>query len=143
MTARMTIARCRRGSMLVEVAMGSVLLVILMTVAVNVVRVAAHERGAAERRQRAVVEAGNVMERITAYAFDDVTLEQARRIALSESARRALPGSELTLDVTTIDGAADRAAKRITLRLRWHDRAGMWEAPVRLTSWIERRRAGS
>ncbi len=129
--------------MLVEVAMGTVLLIIIMTIAVNVMRVAAHERGAAERRQRAVLEAGNVMERITAFAFDEVTPEQARRITLAESARQALPGSELTLDVTTIDGAVDRTAKRITLRLRWHDRAGMWEAPVRLTSWIERRRAGS
>ena len=98
--------------------MATVVLMIIMTVAIKILGFAAHERGAADRRQRAVLEAGNVMERITAYSFDEVTSESVRRIALPESAREALPGSELALDVTTIDRALDRAAKRITVRLR-------------------------
>jgi hypothetical protein len=129
--------------MLVEVTMASVILMVLMSVAIKVVGFVAHERGAASRRQRALVEAGNAMERITAYSFDQVTPEEAKRIVLPESARHALPGSELTVDVTTVDRPADRAAKRITVRLRWRDRAGNWEAPIRLTSWMERRRARS
>jgi hypothetical protein len=142
MTARSTKGK-RRGSLLVEVSMAMVVLMIIMSVAIKILGFAAHERGAADRRQRAVLEAGNVMERITAYSFDEVTPESVRRIALPESAREALPGSELALEVTTIDRARDRAARRITVRLRWRDRAGQWEAPVRLTSWIERRRARS
>jgi hypothetical protein len=142
MTARSTRAM-RRGSMLVEVTMGTVMLVLIMSVTIKLLGFVAHERGAAERRERALLEAGNVMERITAYSFDEVTPEQAGRISLSELARHALPGSELAVDVAATDRAAGRAAKRITIRLRWRDRAGQWEAPVRLTSWIEPRRARS
>jgi Tfp pilus assembly protein PilV len=142
MTARST-KRNRRGSLLVEVSMATVVLMIIMTVAIKILGFAAHERGASDRRQRAVLEAANVMERITANSFDEVTSESVRRTALPKSVLEALPGSELALDVTTIDRAADRTAKRITVRLRWRDRGGQWEAPVRLTSWIERRRARS
>jgi Tfp pilus assembly protein PilV len=138
-----TTTRRRRGSLLVEVTIGTVLLAIIMTVTVQVLGFAAHERGAAERRQRALLEAGNLMERITAYSFDEVTAERVRRITLSESARQALAGAELAIDVAAINHAADDAAKRISVRIRWHNRAGLWEGPVRLTSWINRRRAGS
>ena len=82
------------------------------------------------------------MERITAYPFDEVTPELARRITLSPSARQSLPDSELAVDVTASEPAAGRSAKRIAIRLRWRGRDGEWVAPVRLTSWIERRRPG-
>ena len=77
MIGRSTRAR-RRGSLLVEVAMATVLLMIAMTLTVKVLGFVALERRACERRQRAMLEVANLMERITAYPFDEVTPELAK-----------------------------------------------------------------
>ena len=58
------------------------------------------ERRAAEQRQRAVLEVANVMERITAYPFEEVTPDLTRRITLSTTAGRSLPDSDLSVEVS-------------------------------------------
>jgi hypothetical protein len=123
--------------------MATVLLMIVMTLAVKILGIVALERRQAERRQRALVEVANTMERITAHPFLDVTPELARRTTLSETAQAALPDSELSVDISDAKVGDSRIAKRIAIRLRWRGRSGEWEAPVRLTSWIEARRARS
>ncbi len=122
--------------------MATVLLVVAMTLTVKVLGWAAHDRRTAERRERAVVEAANVMERISAQPFEQLTPELAGRVTLSEAARESLPGAELAVDLQSGDGTgpAGLAAKRIAVRLRWRGRSGSWEAPVRLTSWKFARR---
>jgi Tfp pilus assembly protein PilV len=137
------VRRKRRGSLLAEVAMATVILMIAMSLTVKVLGWVALERRAAERRQRALMEVANVMERIAAYPFDEVTPELTRRITLSTTAGQSLPESDLSVDVTNSDPGAGRSAKRIAVRLRWKGRSGEWEAPVRLTSWLERRRPAS
>jgi len=137
------IGRKRRGSLLAEVTMATVMLVIAMSLTVKVLGWVALERRAAERRQRAVLEVANVMERITAYPFEEVTPDLTHRITLSTTAGQSLPESDLVVEVTNSDPAAGRSAKRVSIRLRWKGRSGEWEAPVRLTSWIERRRPAS
>jgi len=133
----------RRGSLLAEVAMATVLLMIAMTLTVKVLGSVALERRASERRQRAVLEVANLMERITAYPFEEVTGDLAGRMALSPAARQSLPDSELAVGVVGSEPGAGRSAKLIAIKLRWRARDGEWEAPVRLTSWIERRGEGS
>jgi hypothetical protein len=126
--------------MLAEVAMATAILMIAMSLTVKVLGWVALERRAAERRQRAVLEVANVMERITAYPFEEVTPDLTRRIRLSTTTGQSLPDSDLSVEVTNSDPGAGRSAKRIAIRLRLKGRSGEWEAPVRLTSWIERRR---
>jgi Tfp pilus assembly protein PilV len=129
----------RKGSLLAEVTMAAVLLMIAMTLTVKVLGYVALERRASERRQRAVLEVGNLMERITAHPFDMVTADLAGQTTLSPAARQSLPDSELKVDVAETKPGAGRSAKRIAITLRWRGTTGEWEAPVRLTSWIERR----
>jgi Tfp pilus assembly protein PilV len=133
----------RRGSLLVELAMAGVLLTIAMTLTVKVLATVATERRASERRQKALFELANLMERITAYPFEQVTPELAKQMTLSPSARQSLAGSDLAVDVAAGEPGPGRSAKRIALKLRWRVPGGEWSAPVRLTSWIERRRQGS
>jgi hypothetical protein len=143
--ARFGLLRRRAGSMLAELAMTIVLLIIAMTLVVKVLGWVAHERRAADRRERAVMEVANLMERITAQPLDEVTQEWARRLPLSEAARQSLPGSELAVEIDGSAGLGPRPvpAKRIAIRLRWRGSSGEWDAPVRLTSWIHARRKGS
>jgi hypothetical protein len=132
--------RKRRGSLLVEVAMATVLLMIAMTMTVRVLGWVASERRSSERRQRAVLEVSNVMERITAYPFEEVTPDLARRITLSDAARALLPDSELSVGVVDCPSEEGLAARRIAIRLRWRGSSGLWDRPVRLCSWISRRK---
>ena len=130
----------RRGSLLVEVGMATVMLLIGMTLTVKVMGYVGHQRRAAEHRQRAVQEVANAMERLTAYPYEEVTAERARTLSISQTAVQSLPDAELAVDVNESQPGAGRSAKRIAIRLRWRNRSGEWEAPVRLTTWIERRR---
>jgi Tfp pilus assembly protein PilV len=133
----------RRGSLLAEVAMATVMVMIAMTLTVKVLGYASLQHRAAEHRQRAELEAANVMERITADPYEAITVERARQAALSAASRATLPGAELVVDVAEDSPGAGRSAKRIAVRLRWRGRSGEWEAPVRLTTWVERRRTAS
>jgi Tfp pilus assembly protein PilV len=130
----------RRGSLLAEVAMATVMLLIGMTLTVKVMGYVGLQRRTAEHRQRAVQEVANAMERLTAYPFEEVTTERARALSISRSAVQSLPDPELTIDVNESQPGAGRSAKRIAIRLRWRNLAGEWDAPVRLITWIERRR---
>jgi hypothetical protein len=130
----------RRGSLLPELAMAGAMLTIAMTLTVKVLGYAGLQRRSADQRQRAILEVANIMERITAEPFDDITAERARRLSISPGAAGSLPGAALAVEVAEEQPAPDRPAKRIAVRLRWRDRSGEWKAPVRLTTWIERRR---
>ena len=68
----------RRGSLLLEMAMAAVMLTVAMALTVKVLGYAGQQRRSAEQRQRAILEVANVMERITAEPFDEVTAERAR-----------------------------------------------------------------
>jgi hypothetical protein len=123
--------------------MATVMLMIAMTLTIKVLAYVGHQRRDAEHRQRAVLEAGNVMERLTAYSYEAITPELARKIALSSTTRQSLPDAELTADVAETQPGAGRSAKRVAVRLRWRGRSGEWTAPVHLTTWIERGRPAS
>jgi hypothetical protein len=129
----------RRAFTMTEVVLSTFLLAVAMTTTVQVLGWVASERRAAERRQWALQEVANLMEHLSAEPWDQITPESARDATLGEEIRGKLPDPELTVVVDERD--ADRGVKRLAIRLRWRNRAGGWEAPVRLTSWIARRRS--
>jgi hypothetical protein len=133
-------ANLRRGSLLAEVAISSTMLVIIMGMTVKLLGWAALERRTAEGREQAVLEAANVMEQLAARPFDEVTPQLASQCTLPASARAFLTDAELKVEIEENQPGADRSVKRIAIQLRWRDRGGELVAPVRLTSWIERRR---
>jgi len=122
--------------------MSAVLLAIGMTLTVKVIGWVALERRACDRRLWAAQEACNVMERVTSLPFDEVRSGPKDDVSLSPQARAMLPGAELKVEVVADDPPEGPGSKRVAVRLRWHDRSGGWDAPVRLTSWIHRRRPG-
>jgi hypothetical protein len=135
-------SRLRRGSLLAEVAMATVMLMIAMTLTVKVLGYVGLQRRMADHRQRAVLEVANLMERLTAHPFEEITPELAHQAKLSPSALQALPGAELAVEVgeRAPSPGPGRSARRVAIRLRWRGRSGDWESPVRLTTWIEQGR---
>ncbi len=132
--------RSRRGSLLAEVAMSGAMLMIAMGLTVKVLGWVGAQRRAWDRRQVAVQEAANLMERLTGKPFDSVTPESTHSLPLSPRARQSLPKVELKIDVRENDRAGGSGSKRVAIQLRWQGRSGEWDAPVRLTSWIYRGR---
>jgi Tfp pilus assembly protein PilV len=125
--------RKRRGISLVEVTVAAVVmsaLVVMLGQAVGWVAVARRD---ADRRQVATLEAGNVMEQITANTFDGIDAEVARKVRLSDHAHRLLGDDALKVDVQTIEG--EPPAKRITVSVA-HDGAKNGPGAVRLATWV-------
>ena len=131
--------RPRRAFTMVEVTLSVFLLAVAMTTTVQILGWVATQRRAIERRQWAIQEVANLMEHLTAEPWDRVTPDSARALTLSDEIRRKLPEPELKLDVDETE--AGRGEKRLAIQLRWRNRSGTWEAPVRLTAWIARRRS--
>ena len=129
-----------RGFTLIEVIMTLSILAVAMTVTVHVLGWIALDRRTSERRLLAAQEAANVLERFAARPFDRVTPEAAKQAVLSEAARQALPGAEITVTVDERGAAPD--SKRVAVSIRWRQRSGEWDAPARLTTWVERNGRG-
>lgn len=122
--------------------MSGVMLMIAMALTVKVLGWAGAERRAWDRRQWAAQEASNLMEEATSRPFEAVTASALKSLQLSPQARALLPAAELASEVAENDPAGGPGSKRVAIRLRWHNRSGEWDAPVRLTSWIYRGRPG-
>jgi type II secretory pathway pseudopilin PulG len=131
-----TASQRRRAFTLLEVTITALLLIIAMTVTLQVLGWVATERRAADRRQCALHEAANLMERVAGRRWDELTPETLRRITLSDEAKQALPGAELSMAAE--ESKEPAPARRISLRLRWRNRSGGWESPILLTAWAYR-----
>ena len=125
----------RRGFTLLEVLAAGALLAVAMTLAVQALGWLAADRRALDRRREAAQEAANIMERLASTPWDDLTPEALDVAKLSPEARKALPGGILKVAVTT-----QGALKRLAVEVRWRGQGGPAEAPVRLTSWVARRK---
>lgn len=134
-------SRRRRGFGLIEMAVTGLLIAVAMAATLQVVGWVAVDRRAVERRERAVLEASNLMERIASRPWAELSTESLSAIKLSEPSARFLPGSTLDLNVVPQEG--EPARKKIVVEIRWHDRSGRDEAPVRLVAWTYRRGAAN
>ena len=130
-------ANRRRGFGLLEMAMTGGLILVAMAATVQVVGWIALERKAVERRERALLEAENLLERIVAVPWDDLTTESVARFRVSDAASDQLHGP--TLKVQVLPSGSPPAQKRVVVEIRWADRSGQSEAPVRLVTWVTKR----
>lgn len=130
----------RPGLGLVEMVVTVALLAVAMTATVQVVGWVALERRSVDRRERALGEARNLLERLAARPWDDLTPEAAARVRPSDASAHFLGKPTLTVTITPADDAPAR--KKLAVELRWPDRSGRPEAPVRLIAWVYRREGG-
>jgi Tfp pilus assembly protein PilV len=131
--------RCRprataRGFTLVEATAAGVMLAAALVITAQLMTLSAAQTREVERRQLAGQQAANLLERLTATPWDELTAELAARQQLSADAQSRLPGVNLT--VTVDAGDEQPASKRITVEIRWRNRAGEFTAPVSLSSWV-------
>lgn len=123
----------RRGMMMIELAVAGVLVGTLLVVCLQLLSAALAQRRAADQRQCALLELGNVMEQVAARPWTELTTAILSQEKLSPSADSQLPGAELKIEVSPL--ADEPNAKRIIAALRWQDRGGQLLAPVTVTTW--------
>jgi len=122
--------------------MAALMLMVALTLITKVVGAVAAERRGWDRREVALAEVGNLIERLAARPYEELTPESVKGLALGPEAGRTLPGAELSAKVED-EPAGKVDARRVSVRLRWRNRSGEWDAPVELTTWAFRRKEGS
>jgi prepilin-type N-terminal cleavage/methylation domain-containing protein len=123
----------RRGFTILEVLVSAAILAAMTTVCVELLGLLGAQQRAIAQRHTAIREAGNIMERLAAAPFGDITRPLLDGVKLSSEAAAALPAAELKIELESTDDPP--AAKRIAISIRWKDRSGQWTAPVSLVSW--------
>jgi hypothetical protein len=130
-----TVGSNRRAAFtLLELSVAGVLLVAVMALSVQVLGWVAAEKRAAMRRQWALEEAANVMDRVTALPLDRLLSQPEMEVTLSSQAQEVLPEGEVRVELIREPREVD--ARRVVVQVRWQLRPGQFAAPVRLTSWI-------
>jgi Tfp pilus assembly protein PilV len=123
----------RRGISLVEVTVAAVVLSALVLMLGQSVGWVATARKDADRRQVALLEAGNVMEQITALPFEEIDNKRGREVRLSDYAHQLLGADALVVEVQAVEG--EPKSKRISVGVGYKepkDRQGL----IRLTAWV-------
>jgi hypothetical protein len=123
----------RRGFTIVEAVTGAAMLGMLLAVCLQLMGAVAAQRRTVDQRQWATVELGNVLERITARPWAELTPQAVAGQQPAETIRNRLPGAELKIEIST--PAAEPDAKRIVVSLRWRDRSGDFLPPLTVTTW--------
>ena len=130
-----TLSHSRGGFTLVELMVSGLLLGAVMLVTVPTMHHIAWEHRAAVKRQIALEEVANMMERFTARGWNNIDNDAAGNVTISDSARRQLPQAK---SIIVVQKGPEPDSKRITLTLTWTGRFTRPNAPVRLTAWVYR-----
>ncbi len=138
-----TMKRQRTGTTVFEMTVAIVLLMAAVLSATQLIGASVNARRKADRRQLARYEAANLMERVAALPWAEVTNENLQAWPLAEELQKQLPGARLQALVEEVAvGESDTSekkpplaalpAKKITLAISWN---GPAKSHVRLMSW--------
>ena len=124
----------RSGSLLVELLVAGALLGVVTAAVIPTLAWIVRQRKFNHERQAAILEVGNVMERLMTLDWNELTSERAAQVKLSEPVENQLADPRLTVTVDT----EDDAAKHVLIELSWQIGPGRAAPPVRLAAWVYR-----
>jgi len=123
----------RSGFTILETLVAVAMLTALLAVAMQVCTATAAQRRQTQQQLVAVEETANVMERVAALPWDDLTPEGVGKIELSTVAEEALPEAALTIDLAEAKGKP--AGRRVAVTLEWAPRAAGPPSQTQLVAW--------
>jgi Tfp pilus assembly protein PilV len=125
--------RLRRGASIVEALVALSVLATAVTGATQLLVLSTQQRQNADRLLVGQLEAANVLERVAAMRYEEVTPESLRGLKLSAEAQGALPAAQLKVELVEA-AAPEPPEKRITAKISW-SAVGDERAAVQLTAW--------
>jgi Tfp pilus assembly protein PilE len=123
----------RRGISLLELLAATVVLAALMAAVAQVAVLSAGQHAAMERRMLALSEAQQLVERISAMPWGEITETRLGEFTPSPELLKALPAAELAVSVA--DETGSPPGKRIVVEISWHAQPDVRARPVRLVTW--------
>lgn len=127
----------RRGFTLIEVMVAGTLLGAVMLTVTPLLGWVARERHAAEQREVAVQEVANILERVTARNWEEITSAAVSGVKLAPESASFLDDAELRIEIT--ENEQQPLSKQVSVSLQWKDRFQNSVAPVRVTTWVYQR----
>jgi Tfp pilus assembly protein PilV len=128
----------RGGFTLIETLVAGIILATAFTVAARMLIAASAQRKAMDLRQIALIEAGNVMERLAAEPWPKLDAAEFGTWKLCPQAARALPRAKLEIQIKSMPGkpaAKEPAAKRVTVIVSYGGDDNRPAREVRLVAW--------
>jgi type II secretory pathway component PulJ len=123
----------RRGFTLWEAFLALLMLTALTTLCLQFFTATCDQRRQVFAHLTATQEAANLLERVEALEWNDLTTPNAAKLQLSAQARKTLPDPRAEMLVGEPSGAPP--AKRVTVAVRWRPQPGEPEREVRLVAW--------
>lgn len=123
----------RRGFTLMEAALALFLLTALTTLCLQFFSAANDQRRQVFAELTATEEAANLLERVDALEWRDLTPPKAAEFQLSDPARQALP--EARAEVLVGEPSGTPPARRVTVAVCWRPQPGEPEREVHLVAW--------
>lgn len=128
-----------RGFTMVELCAACGLLAVAILLTVATLGAAAKQRRGIEMRQQAIEAADNLLERLTAEPWDQLSDDRLNEIKDALGDEPLPPGGELQLEL--VEHSGPPAAKRIDVELSWQPSAARIRQRVRLSGWVFREAA--
>jgi Tfp pilus assembly protein PilE len=125
--------RSRRGYLLMEMLAATALVMILVALGAQMLQASARQRLAMRHRQAAMEEAANVLERVAARPWPQLTPAALGRERLSEDTREALSGGSLSIELAPEAGPP--AARQVLVTVTWREPPAEEPLTVRLAAW--------
>ena len=119
---------------MLELAIAVALTGALLATSTQVLKWTLSQRQSADRRAAALVEAGNVLDKLTRLPWEEATSERLQAVELSPEAAALLPEAKLNVALQEADDEV--RSKRLTVTIDWQGNHGQREGPVRLTAWM-------
>ena len=121
---------------MVELCATCALLATAIPLTVAALGAVAKQRRGAELRQQAIEEADNLLERLTAEPYAELTPDRLAEVGKAASSEQMLPAGELKLELVEQPGPPE--GKRIDVELSWQAGAAKARQRVRLSGWAYR-----
>ena len=123
----------RRGFTLLEASVALLALAALTTICLQFFAAASDQRRQVFAQLTATQEAANLLERVAALQWSELTTASAAKLQLSAQARQTLP--EGRVEVLVDEPSGTPPAKRVAASVRWRPQPGEPEREVRLVAW--------
>ncbi len=124
----------RSGSLLLELMVAGALLGVVTASVIPTLGWIVRQRKFNQERQAAILEVGNLMERLTSLGWNELTPQRAAQFKLSVPLENQLSEPRLTVAVNT----EEDTARHVLIQLSWQIGPGRASPPIRLAAWVYR-----
>ncbi|MBN2295453.1 MAG: type II secretion system protein, partial [Pirellulales bacterium] len=125
----------RRGFTLAETVVAIIILITAIVVSTQLLVATSAQHKTMERERVAIIEAGNVIERLAVQPWTKLTTDELSTWKLSPQAEAALPDAKLKIQIQPTSAEAKPAGRRLTVIVSYGPKKKQQARSIRLVTW--------